>query len=288
MNQWRFIFTGASDAFLNMALDEAISQSCERGYALPTLRLYLWKPPGISIGYFQTIEKTVDLRECKKSNVDVVRRMTGGRAVLHENEITYSLCARCAECPGLDRNTNETYQSISFALLESLKELGIQAEWVKPQRGRTALTGNSFVSKPCFVSNSRYEITVGGKKLIGSAQKREKSSFIQHGSVPLGNGKASLPEFLREKNGRDKMKKKLEEKSTNLERILKRKVEYQEVISALKRGFSRFFDVKMVEEELTQKELKTAQMLKEKKYMTEDWNLRRRFLPIQESADRIL
>jgi lipoate-protein ligase A len=288
MNQWRFIFTGASDAFLNMALDEAILESCQKRYALPTLRLYLWKPPGISIGYFQTIERTVDLRECEKSNVDVVRRMTGGRAVLHENEMTYSLCACCAEYPGLGRNTNETYQNVSFALLESLKELGIQAEWVKPQRERTALTGNSFVSRPCFVSNSRYEITVGGKKLIGSAQKRERNTFIQHGSIPLGNGKVSLPEFSRDKNIRDNMKKKLEEKSTNLERILKRRVECQEVISALKRGFCRFFDVTMIEEELTQKELQAAQMLKEKKYATEDWNFRRRFLPIQESADRIL
>ena len=284
MNQWRFIFTGASDAFLNMALDEAILESCRRGYALPTLRLYLWKPPGISIGYFQTMEKTVDLRKCKRSNVDVVRRMTGGRAVLHENEITYSLCACCGDYPELGRNTQETYQRISFALLESLKALGIQAEWVKPKREGITLADNPFVSKPCFVSNSRYEITVGGKKLIGSAQKREKSSFIQHGSIPLSNGKVSLPEFLREKNIRDDMKKKLEEKSTNLERVSKRRVECQEVISALKRGFSRFFDVKMVEEELSQKELQTAQMLKEKKYATEDWNFRRRHLLVQESV----
>ncbi len=284
MNQWRFIFTGASDAFLNMALDEAISHSCERGHALPTLRLYLWKPPGISIGYFQTMGKTVDLTKCKRSNVDVVRRMTGGRAVLHENEITYSLCACCEDYPELGPNTQETYQRISFALVESLKALGIQAEWVKPQRDRIALTDSSSVSKPCFVSNSRYEITVGGKKLIGSAQKRQKSSFIQHGSIPLGNGKACLPEFLPEKNIKDNMKKKLDERSTSLERILKRRVESEEVISALKRGFSRFFDVTMVEEQLSQKELQTAQMLKEKKYATEDWNFRRRFLPFQESA----
>lgn len=207
---------------------------------------------------------------------------------MHENEITYSLCACCAKYPGLGRNTSETYQSISFALLESLKELGIQAEWVRPERERISLTDRSLVSRSCFVSNSRYEITVGGKKLIGSAQKLERKTFIQHGSIPLGDGKVSLSGLLREKNIRDKMKKKLEEKSTNLEKTLKRRVEYQEVISALKRGFSRFFDVTMVEEELTPKELQAAQMLKEKKYATEDWNFRRRFLPIEEGADRIL
>ena len=261
-----------------MALDEAILESCRRGYALPTLRLYLWKPPGISIGYFQTVEKTVDLRKCKESSVDVVRRITGGRAVLHEDEITYSLCACCQEYPELGRDTRETYQRISLALLESLRALRIQAEWARPNQKRIAVEGNSFVSKPCFISSSRFEITVAGKKLIGSAQKRTKNSFIQHGSIPLGNGEVGLSEFLSEKNIREKMKERLKEKSTNLKRILRRSVEYEEVILALKKGFGKFFDVEMFEEELTQRELDAARVLRDKKYSAEDWNLRRRYL----------
>ncbi|MCK4428415.1 MAG: lipoate--protein ligase family protein, partial [candidate division Zixibacteria bacterium] len=227
----------------------------------------------------------------------------------HENEITYSVCASAQEYPELGENINETYQKISFALLESLKALKVFGEWVKPNRegigidpagsinslkasprtvwfGASSLqvTGNSYFSKPCFMSNSRYEITVEGKKLIGSAQRRFQDSFIQHGSIPLGNGKFHLADLLSieslasENTKKRVVKKKLEEKSTSLEKILKRKVEYEEVISTLRKGFSKFFDVEMVEKELTQKEIETTQVLKQKKYSTEEWNFRKRYL----------
>ena len=240
----------------------------------------------------------------------MVRRITGGRAVLHENEITYSVCASVKEYPELGENINETYQKISFALLEALKALKVFGEWVKPNRERIGIdstgsinslkasprtvwfgasslqvTEDSYFSKPCFMSNSRYEITVEGKKLIGSAQRRFQDSFIQHGSIPLANGKFNLAdllsiESLASENTKKRMvKKKLEERSTSLEKILKRKVEYEEVVSALKKGFSKFFDVEMVEKEPTQKELETADMLKQKKYSTEEWNFRKRYLP---------
>jgi lipoate-protein ligase A len=282
MRQGRFILTGASDAFFNMALDESILLSCQSGQSLPTLRLYLWKPPGVSIGYFQSLEKTVDLNKCKENKLDAVRRITGGRAVLHENEITYSLCASIKEYPELGESVSETYQKISFALLESLKELNIFGEWVKPHRERIGVIENSHFSNPCFVSNSRYEITVEGKKLIGSAQRRFQDSFIQHGSLPLGNGKFDITDFLSEKfftsekKSSQTLKKKLEEKSTNLEKILKRRVQYTEVISALKRGFSLFFDVEMIEEGVTQKEFKVAHILKNKKYLADEWNFKNR------------
>jgi lipoate-protein ligase A len=281
MKQWRLIFTDANDAFFNMALDEAILLSCQSGQSLPTLRLFLWEPPGVSIGYFQSLEKAVDLNKCKENNIDVVRRITGGRAVLHETEITYSLCASIKEYPELGKNVSETYQKISFALLESLKSLKVFGEWVKPKRESIQFTENSDFSKPCFMSNSRYEITLEGKKLIGSAQRRFQNSFLQHGSLPLGNGKFDLADFLSEKfftsenENSQILKKKSEEKLTNLEKILKRKVEHEEVISALKRGFSQFFDVEMNEEELTQTEFEVAQVLKEKKYLTEKWNFRK-------------
>jgi lipoate-protein ligase A len=292
MKQWRFLFTGANDAFFNMALDETILQSCQRAQALPTLRVYLWKPPGVSIGYFQSLEKTVDLKKCKESHIDVVRRITGGRAVLHENEITYSLCASTKKHPELGENINETYRKISFALLESLKTLNVFGEWVKPNRERIPIdsansinslqanplqvTEDSNFSKPCFISNSRYEITVEGKKLIGSAQRRFQNCFIQHGSIPLGKGKVNLPNLLSEENNREKMKEDLEGKSTSLEKILKRKVGYEEVISALREGFCDFFEVEMVEKDLTPDEIETAQALREKKYLTAEWNFSKR------------
>jgi len=282
MKRWRVIFTGANDAFFNMALDEALLLSCQKGDSPPVLRLYLWKPPAVSIGYFQSAEKTVDLKKCKDKGIHVVRRITGGRAVLHEDEITYSVCASADDFPQLGENTTESYQRLSMALLESLRLLGIYGEWVKPSRKKEFSSFHMVLSKPCFMSNSKYEITVEGKKLIGSAQRRfsyrsdqkGKDSFIQHGSILTGKGKYSLAELLPAENSAEIVKQNLEEKSTNIEKILKRRVRPDEIISALKIGFEKVFTCRMEDSVVSEEELKVAQNLKKEKYLSERWNLR--------------
>ena len=192
--------------------------ACQKETSPPVLRLYLWEPPAVSIGYFQSTEKTVDLKKCKDRGVHVVRRITGGRAVLHEEEITYSVCASGENFPQLGANTFQTYQRLSMALLESLRLLGINGEWVKPSTNKKSHSLHQIFPKPCFVSNFRYEITVGGKKLIGSAQRRfsyrfdqhRKDSFIQHGSILTGKGKHSLAELLPEESCVEMVKQNLE------------------------------------------------------------------------------
>jgi lipoate-protein ligase A len=283
MKQWRFIFTGANDAFFNMALDEALLLSCQKGISPPVLRLYLWEPPAVSMGYFQSAEKAVDFRKCKDKGIYVVRRITGGRAVLHEDEITYSVCASSDDFPHLGENTIQTYQKLSMALLESLRVLGINGKWVKPSKSTKPRSFYLTSSKPCFMSNSRYEITVEGKKLIGSAQRRfsyrsdqhKKDSFIQHGSILTGKGKHSLAELLPEEDSAERVKQNLEEKSTDIEKILERRVKTDEIISALKMGFEKVFACGMEDSVVSDEELKIAQSLKEKKYLSEGWNLRR-------------
>ena len=283
MKRWRVIFTGANDAFFNMALDEALLLSSQKGTSPPVLRLFLWEPPAVSIGYFQSAEKTVDLKKCKDKGVHVVRRITGGRAVLHEDEITYSVCASSDDFPQLGDTTIQTYQKLSMALLESLRLLGINGKWVKPSTNKKSLSFHSISSKPCFMSNSRYEITVEGKKLIGSAQRRfssrsdqdRKDSFIQHGSILTGKGKHSLAELLPEENSVEIMKQNLEGKSTNMEKILRRRIKPDEIISALKTGFEKVFSCRMEDSVESVEELKIAQRLKEKKYLSERWNVRR-------------
>ncbi len=283
MKKWRVIFNGANDAFLNMALDEALLLSCQKGESPPILRLYLWDPPAISIGYLQSADKTVDLKKCKDRGIYLVRRITGGRAVLHGKEITYSLCASEDYFSQLGENTLQTYQRISLALLESLCVLGIEGEWVKPSRERNLTSSHFPYSKPCFASNSRYEITVGGKKLIGSAQRRfsfrskegRKNSFIQHGSILIGKGEHSLAEFLPEQSSAEMMKLSLEEKSTNIGKILKREVKPEEIVSALKIGFEKVFACRMKDSEVSKEELKSARILREKKYLTDEWNQQR-------------
>jgi lipoate-protein ligase A len=283
MKHWRFIFTGPNDPFFNMALDEALLLSCEKGDSPPILRLYLWDPPAVSIGYSQPIEKTVDLKKCKRHHIRVVRRITGGRAVLHEDEITYSMCASSDDFHELGDNIIRTYQKLSLALLESLRIVGIDAEWVKPSVNTKSPSSSLIFSKPCFVSNSRYEVTVNGKKLIGSAQRRfsyrsdhnKKESFIQHGSILMGQGKHSLAEFLPEETSKEMMKRVLEERSTNIGEVLKKLVKIEEMISALKRGFERVFGTRMKDSVVSEEELSSALTLKEEKYQSEEWNTRR-------------
>lgn len=282
MKKWRFIFTGVRDAFFNMALDEALLISCQKTNSPPILRLYQWNPPGISFGYSQSITKTVDLEKCYHHHIDVVRRITGGRAVLHENELTYSVCASASEFPELGRNTLQTYRKISQALLESLLILGIEGEWVKPARELESSSSPTMVAKPCFVSTSRYEITVNGRKLIGSAQRRfcahldlsAKESFIQHGSILTGKGRYNLADFLPPESLVEKVKRDLEGSSTNLEEISKREIDFRELISALKVGFSKTFDAEMTDSSIAVEEFNQACVLKESKYKTSQWNFR--------------
>ena len=266
-----------------MALDEALLFSCEEQNSPPILRLYHWNPPGISLGYSQLIASTIDLKKCRDRHIDVVRRITGGRAVLHENELTYSVCADAVKYPDLGQSTIQTYQKISSALLESLRFLGITAEWHKPSRETESLFFCKFPSKPCFVSTSRYEITVKGRKLIGSAQRRFGSrsgrktteSFIQHGSILSGKGRLSIAEFLPEGNPVESLAQSLEERSINIEEILKRPVKTDEMIWALKAGFRSAFDIELADSCITEAERKKAGNLSQEKYLSEIWNYQR-------------
>jgi len=212
----------------------------------------------------------------------MVRRITGGRAVLHENELTYSVCASTSDFPELGRTTLQTYRIISLALLESLLVLGIEAEWVKSSRESESSPLLAVIAKPCFISTSRYEITVKGRKLIGSAQRRfsahpdlsAKESFIQHGSVLIGKGRYNLADFLPQESSAEKVKLAMEGSSTNLEDILKRGVESREMISALKAGFSKTFKAEMTDSSISAEEYNRACALKDSKYVTSQWNFR--------------
>jgi lipoate-protein ligase A len=280
---WRIIFTGANDAFFNMAMDEALLCSCQKGSSPPVLRLYLWDPPAVSLGYSQSAHRAVDVGRCEERGIQVVRRITGGRAVLHQDEITYSLCASPEDSPQLGQDTLQTYQKISMALLESLRLLGAEGEWAKPISKRNPPSPHPGPSKPCFASSSRYEITVGGKKLIGSAQRRfsvpsaegRRHSFIQHGSIPTGKGEHSLAELLPGDLSVEQMKRTLQRSATDLEQIVKRRVEPEEILSALKTGFQKVFASRMEDSEVSPDELRTATHLKEKKYLRDEWNLLR-------------
>lgn len=175
MENWRLLITPAVSGAENMAVDEAILRASEKEMAPPTLRLYGWSEPTISIGYMQ------DPGTFASSGLPVVRRITGGRAVLHHIELTYSVVAPM-EMDGFSGGIIDTYSLISRCIVQALKDIGIDADIKKGASGDREASRKDA----CFHAPSRYEILLNGRKLVGSSQRRFKKSFLQHGSIIFG------------------------------------------------------------------------------------------------------
>lgn len=174
---WRLIRSGALPGSMNMALDDALLQAVADGTSPPILRLYRWQPATLTIGYAQKLAAGVDLDACRKAGLALVRRPTGGRAVLHDVEVTYAVIAPCT--PPFGSSISVCYRIIARILQATLAELGVAAELVPgkiPERHDKAV---------CFVAPAQHELLVGGCKVAGCAQKRRGGAFLQHGSLPL-------------------------------------------------------------------------------------------------------
>ena len=165
-----------------MAVDEAVWLGRRAGASPPTIRFFAWAPPTVSLGYGQPLDRHVDVAACRRSGVGIVRRLTGGSAIYHdgpERELTYSVMATASDL-GISGDLLETYQWIGRALLRGLQALGVPAELV-PERPPAGP-----VPAFCFARTGVFEIEAGGRKLVGSAQRRQGESFLQHGAVLLG------------------------------------------------------------------------------------------------------
>ncbi|MCI0469798.1 MAG: lipoate--protein ligase family protein [Nitrospirae bacterium] len=176
-SEWRLIDSGQCEAAYNMALDEAIAISVRKGAAPPTLRFYGWLTPSVSLGSFQKIED-IDLHYCLKNNIEVVRRPTGGRGILHDDELTYSFSGRCEGI--FSRGLLDTYKRLSAPFDAAFHSIGLETSVKERRASGIELTRNPL----CFQSTSYGEITFMGRKLIGSAQKRWRDGFLQQGSIP--------------------------------------------------------------------------------------------------------
>jgi lipoate-protein ligase A len=192
LEKWRFLDTGKGNAFFNMALDEALAESLSSGMSGPVLRLYEWERETVTCGYFQNVRDILDIAKCSENRIDFTRRPTGGRAVFHKNEIAYSVIDFTGS-PFFGGSIMDSYSSICLTLIDALRRLGIDADY---ERGIRKTDENSGHSAPCFSSVSRYEITLGGKKIVGSAQRRFKGVFIQQGSILYGPGQEKITDYL--------------------------------------------------------------------------------------------
>ena len=200
MNSWYLLDDVARTGAENMARDEFLLARAGNGGGMPVLRLYSFDPPAISIGYHQDPAATLDLGALRRDRVDLVRRITGGRALLHDGELTYAVCAPSGDGAFGD-GLAETFLAISGVLTAALMELGVEAAMEghrPPSRagGSDGPSGDSYAA-PCLVSVSRYEIAVGGKKIAGSAQRRTRRAFIQHGSILLRPASGRIVDYMR-------------------------------------------------------------------------------------------
>jgi lipoate-protein ligase A len=165
-----------------MVVDERLLEQAVKEDTAPVLRLYTWDPPAVSLGRFQDEKNAVNAEACKRLGFDIVRRITGGRAVLHHQELTYSIVSR-TDNTLFPQDVLGTYKVIAAGLLAGLRNLGIEAEMVSRSNRRAALVEKKAKDPFCFTSPSWYEILVNGKKIIGSAQRRVSGAFLQHGSI---------------------------------------------------------------------------------------------------------
>ena len=179
---WRLLVTEPADGATNMAIDEALWRGRQAGTSPPTLRFFGWAPPTVSLGYGQALNTDIDISACRALGVGLVRRPTGGSAIYHdgpERELTYSVSAATEDLQTAS-DLLETYRWIGNALLRGLNTLGVGAELVP------VAAADGPLPAFCFARTGRYEIEIGGRKVVGSAQRRQGACFLQHGSILLG------------------------------------------------------------------------------------------------------
>ncbi|MEE9275506.1 MAG: lipoate--protein ligase family protein [bacterium] len=282
----RFLDTGEGPGAWNMALDEILLEDCKARLAAGrppesapvTLRVYAWSPPALSLGRSQRARRDVRLGLLAEEGVDLCRRLTGGRAVLHEAELTYALVGPAAI---LGRTVEESYRRLSAGVAEGLRRLGARVEFGPPG-------GGGYASQPsCFATTSVHEISIGGRKVVGSAQCRAGGALLQHGSVLLRSPEARLARLLRPR-GREREEERREGDAAGpsgnglagghavgLCEALGREVSFGEAARALREGLEEAGGFVFGEEPLRPDERARAEALAAGRYADPEWTLMR-------------
>ncbi len=264
----RFIDTGENNGAMNMAIDEALLiAEKEKGFP-PALRVYKFIPPTLSIGYFQKMRREVDLDHCKEKGFDYVRRPTGGRAVLHDKELTYSITVakphRILEMSLLD-----SYHYICEGIIKAIEYLGGKAYFSSREDGEIS-------SPSCFAAPTFSDILINGKKVVGSAQMRNSYGLLQHGSILY---RVNVDDIFYCFNMEDEKRKRLatlaKKKISSLSDEIGKEITFDMIKDALKKGMEEVMGEEMVESQMTDFELELARKLYNEKYSTEKWNFKR-------------
>lgn len=266
---WRLYISPPAIGAWNMAVDEAILEHVIRGDSPPTLRLYSWNPPCLSLGRAQPYAEA-DMNALKENGWSIVRRITGGRAILHTDELTYSVIAP-KDNHHVGGTLLESYQYLAQALLFALKSLGANVEMKKERMDQSAQS-----NPVCFETPSAYEITVDGKKLIGSAQARQKGGVLQHGSLPLTGDLRRVTEALifPDAESRQRAAEKLMMRASTVESALAKEIDWGTASKSFIQAFETVLNIQLKKDDLSHYEIIRLAELVQKKYAHPDWTER--------------
>ncbi|MBL7573278.1 lipoate--protein ligase family protein [Staphylococcus saccharolyticus] len=272
---WNFINTGSQNPYYNMAMDEALLNFVSRGEIGPVIRFYTWSPATLSIGYFQRLKKEIDIDKVAEKGFGLVRRQTGGRGVLHDKELTYSVIVPESH-PNMPTTVTEAYKVISQGLLEGFKNLGFETYFAVPRSKEEREKLKQPRSSVCFDAPSWYELVVEGRKIAGSAQTRQKGVILQHGSILQDIDIDELFDMFIFKNNRlkAKMKEAFVEKAVAINGISDTHITIEEMKVAFEKGFKTGLNIELKPLQLNDLQHKEIKEL-EHKYRSDEWMYRK-------------
>jgi len=250
---WRFLLTGTHTASENMAIDHAILTAHSKGLVPPTVRFYGWMPSAISIGYFQYLHEEVDLDACDSHGVDYVRRITGGGAVFHEHELTYSIVVS-ENHPKISKNILESYKLICGAVMNGLSHMDLESTYAPIN-----------------------DILVNGKKISGNAQTRKYQTVLQHGTILLDVDVEKMFQLLKVPNEKikDKMIADVKQRVTSIRHQIDQQPGFDMVADTMKTGFEDAFEVNLKPGALSEEEKSYSKKYYETCFSNPEWNQKR-------------
>lgn len=272
METWYLLDTKYKDAATNMAIDEALLLWHSENKIPPVLRFYGWSKPSLSIGHFQNVQKSIDLQAVTKHQCQLVRRLTGGSAVLHDDELTYSMIVS-EKHPKIPTTVNDAYYELAQGILNGYKELGIDAEFAIPKshlrKERTAV---------CFEKPAIYELVVNGKKISGNAQTRKHGVLLQHGSIPFSFDVDMLFDLFTfsSEEKRMRQKERFFQKARSINQLTNQNFSYNDLKNAFIKGFQSVLHVRFEPIELNEEQWQFVDHLARTKYKTDNWNMHHR------------
>ncbi|WP_409251329.1 biotin/lipoate A/B protein ligase family protein [Bacillus sp. SCS-153A] len=273
---WRYIDSGNCSPSYNMALDEALLDWHSEGKIPPVIRFYGWDPATLSVGYFQKVEKEINMDAVKEHGLGFVRRPTGGRGVLHEHELTYSVIVT-EEHPEMPKTVTEAYRVISEGILRGFRALGLDAYFAVPRTEEEKQGLKNPRSAVCFDAPSWYELVVEGRKVAGSAQTRQKGVILQHGSILLDLDEDKLFSLFKYPNDRvkERMQRAFKSKAVAINEISNEKVTLYMAKAAFKEGFEQGLGIELKPYVLSDEETQYVEDLAKRRYESDEWNYKR-------------